>query len=289
MIGTTAEMDKGFAGSRLRELGDMVTAELGIRMPAGKMSMLRSRLQRRMRMLEMDSLDEYCDYLLHSPQARAERAEFYNCVTTNKTEFYREARHFEFMESCALPTLDPGRGKAWTAQVWCAGCSSGEEAYTLAMVLSEYAAQRPGFDFSIMATDVSTAVLEEAQRAIYPAIRVAPVDERLRKKYLLRSRRTEDGLVRVAPELRAKATFHHLNFMDPDYGITTQFSLIFFRNVAIYFDRPTQQAVVTKLCDQLQPGGYLFIGHSESLHGMDLPLAAVGPSVYRKEAAHKRG
>jgi chemotaxis protein methyltransferase CheR len=152
------------------------------------------------------------------------------------------------------------------------------------MVLAEYARQQPGFDFAILATDVSTRVLGYARSAIYQEAQVLPVPMDLRRKYLLHSRNKAEPGTRVAAGLRQKVRFHQLNFMDEDYGVKDMFDAIFFRNVMIYFDKPTQEAVINKLCRNLAPGGYLFAGHSESLSGLNIPVKAVKTSIYRKPA-----
>jgi chemotaxis protein methyltransferase CheR len=263
-----------------------ITAELGIKMPDAKMSMLQSRLQRRLRQLKIDSLETYQAYLFDSPNAEEERIHFINAVTTNKTDFFREASHFDYLVQTALPALGKmyGTGPSWLFKLWCAGCSSGEEPYTQAMVLSEYAEQRRGFDFAILATDISTRVLNNAQLGIYDESRVEPIPAALRRRYLLRSKDSTKSVVRIIPELRGKITFHRLNFMDDDYAVRDKFEVIFFRNVMIYFDKPTQEAVINKLCRNLKPGGYLFAGHSESLAGLDIPIQAVGSAIYRRPA-----
>jgi chemotaxis protein methyltransferase CheR len=166
--------------------------------------------------------------------------------------------------------------------VWSAGCSTGEEPYTLAMVLNEYAQAHSGFRFRILATDISTTVLAKAEMGIYTRDAVAPVAPELRKKYLMRSRDPSAERVRIVPELRQLIEFQRLNFMDADYGIRERANAIFCRNVIIYFDRPTQERILGKLSHYLVPGGYLFVGHSETLHDMNLPLRAVAPALYRR-------
>ena len=264
-----------------------ITHELGIKMPPDKQSMLQSRLQRRLRALKLPSLEAYQDYLFNSPLAAEELKDFFDAVTTHKTDFFREPEHFDYLTQIALPKLDPSRGKLevprpWSFKLWCAGCSSGEEPYTQAMVLSEYAHSRPGFSFSILATDISARVLEHARQGIYDEARVEPVALPLRKKYLLRGRDPQSAKVRVVPELRQKISFHPLNFMDTEYRVREMFEVIFFRNVMIYFPKETQEAVINKLCHNLIPGGYLFVGHSESLTGLKIPVTSVAPAVYRK-------
>ncbi len=205
-----------------------------------------------------------------------------DAVTTNKTDFFREPDHFEFLTTKALPDLDARTGADRRSLVWSAGCSTGEEPYTLAMVLSEYAKGHAGFRFSVLATDISTAVLAKARLGVFKAEAVKPVHENLRRKYLMRSRDPGSDQVRIVPELRAKVEFRRMNFMDAGHALPEPPEIVFCRNVIIYFDRPTQLRVLESLTRQLAPGGYFFSGHSESLQNMGLPLVAVGPAIYRK-------
>ena len=255
-----------------------ITMELGIKMPESKMTMVQSRLLRRVRDLRLKSVDHYGDYFFDASHTE-EREHFINAITTNKTDFFREPEHFDYLCGVVLPAAShPGRRfKAWSA-----GCSSGEEPYTLAMLLAECASRRPGFDFAILGTDVSSKVLTHARNGVYQESQILPVPPELRRKYLLRSRNDAERLARVVPELRKKVSFHPLNFMDEDYGIRDTFDVVFFRNVMIYFDRGTQEAVIHKICRNLAPGGYLFAGHSESLASLDVPLRPIKTSIYRK-------
>jgi chemotaxis protein methyltransferase CheR len=263
-----------------------ITGELGIKMPEEKLPMLQSRLMRRLRVLQLDSVEEYQEYLFNSAHGEEERAHFINAVTTNKTDFFREPEHFNYLTNTALPALGFGRkgGSDGQFKLWCAGCSSGEEPYTQAIVLSEYARQNPGFDFAILATDISTKVLDHAKMGIYDESRLEPVRKDLRHQYFLRSKDAAQARVRVIPELRRKIGFHQLNFMASDYRVKDMFGVIFFRNVMIYFDKPTQETVIQKLCRNLVPGGYLFVGHSESLTGLNIPVQSVASAVFRKPA-----
>jgi chemotaxis protein methyltransferase CheR len=207
-------------------------------------------------------------------------------MTTNKTDFFREPAHFEFLARTALPEIiaQPEKGALKRVAIWSAGCSTGEEPYTLAMVISEFAEKYPGLglDCSILATDISTRVLEKARQAIYETEKVLPVPEPLKKKYLLRSRDRDKGLVRIVPELRKMVRFQRLNFIDEDFGLRERMDIIFCRNVIIYFDKPTQSKLLNKFYRQLVPGGHLFMGHSETLNGLGVPLLQVAPTVYRK-------
>jgi chemotaxis protein methyltransferase CheR len=253
-----------------------ITAELGIRMPECKITLVQSRLLRRVRELGLGSVERYSEYFFADGH-KEEREHFINVITTNKTDFFREPEHFDFLTRTALPSLGKSRLKVWSA-----GCSSGEEPYTLAIVLSEYLAQQPGADFAILGTDVSTKVLSHARAAIYQVTQVECVPPHLRMKYLLASRDRSRQQVRIRPELRRRIAFHQLNLMDEDYGISETFDVVFFRNVMIYFDKPTQEAVINKLCRNLAVGGYLFVGHSESLAGLDIPVEPLRASIYRK-------
>ncbi len=260
-----------------------ITGELGIKMPESKLTMVQSRLLRRVRELRLCSVEKYSEYFFTASNTE-EREHFINAITTNKTDFFREPEHFDYLTRTALPSLrregaGPSRARL---KVWSAGCSSGEEPYTLAMVLKEYASENAGFDFAILGTDISTKVLDQAKSAIYHESQILPVPPELRRKYVWRSRSSHQPLARIAPALRHTVTFHALNFMDNDYRIGDVFDVVFFRNVMIYFDRPTQEAVIHKICRHLAPGGYFFAGHSESLAGLDIPLRCVHTSVFRK-------
>ncbi|MDT8421744.1 MAG: protein-glutamate O-methyltransferase [Desulfuromonadales bacterium] len=256
----------------------------GIKMPPHKKTMLESRLRKRLRAHGMNSFEEYSTYLFSEQGMKNELVSMIDVVTTNKTDFFREAAHFEFLTKLALPQLVETRraGLDRPLRVWSAGCSSGEEPYTLAMVLSEFAGSVPGFSFSIMATDISTQVLEKARLGIYPLDKVEPVALELKKKYLLRGKGEQASRVRVVPELRSLVSFRRLNFLDDDFGISEPLDIIFCRNVIIYFDQPTQKKLLSKLAGHLRPGSFIFMGHSETLNGLELPLAQVAPSVYRK-------
>ena len=262
-------------------LTEFIYSETGIRLGSEKKTMLEGRLKKRLRELHIDSYREYCDYLFGHDGLREEKVLFIDVVTTNKTDFFREPKHFDYLTTTALPRMITA-AENQPLLLWSAGCSSGEEPYTLAMVLSEYAETHPGFRFRILATDISTQVLAKAQTAIYGVDAVEPVPPLLRRKYLLRSRERGSDRVRIVPELRRLVEFRRLNFMDADYGLSEKADGIFCRNVIIYFDRPTQEKILRKLTHQLRPGGYLFVGHSETLHDMNLPVEPLGPALYRK-------
>lgn len=207
-----------------------------------------------------------------------------DAVTTNKTDFFRESRHFEYLTRTVLPELirDYSAGMRRPLMVWSAGCSTGAEPYTLAMVLGNFAESHRGFDFKICGTDISSRVLQTAREATYNEADGAPIPMPIKKKFLLRSKDRSRGLIRIVPELRQRVEFKHLNFMDTQYDMQESIDIVFCRNVLIYFNRQTQAAVLKRLCRHLRSGGYLFTGHSETLNGFELPLKQAVPTVYRK-------
>ena len=263
---------------------EFIYDQCGIKMPPAKKTMLEARLQKRLRVMGMHSFQDYADYVFSREGAGLELVHLIDVVTTNKTDFFREPAHFDYLVSTALHDLAQSRGVGFrkALSIWSAGCSSGEEPYTLAMVLSEFAAQNHGFSYSILATDICTTVLDKARLAIYEEERVVPVPLPIKRKYLLRGKGAQKGLVRIVPELRGRIRFRRLNFMDDDFGLREPMDIIFCRNVIIYFDKRTQERLLNKFCRHLVPGGYLFMGHSETLSGLDVPLIQVASTIYRK-------
>ncbi len=262
-------------------LSSFIERELGIKMPAVKRVMLESRLSRRLRLHKYATYAQYVDYVFSEEGARSELIHMIDAVTTNKTDFFREADHFDFLLNDLLP------GTATTAtnpfRVWSAGCSTGEEPYTIAMVMEEHRRSDPAFNYHILATDISTKVLAKAMDAVYEEEKVEPVPLDYKKRYLLRSKDPAKKIIRVKPELRARIEFRRLNFMDDDFGIRERFDVIFCRNVIIYFDRATQERLIGKFRDLLKNDGVLFLGHSETMTGMSIPFRTLAPTVYKKE------
>lgn len=258
---------------------------VGIKMPPAKKTMLEGRLQKRLKALGMGSFEEYSDFVFSRKENDSELIHLINAITTNKTDFFREPAHFDFLVKNALPSILSGRREMQREplRIWSAGCSSGEEPYTLAMVLSEFSEKKTDVRFSILASDISTKILETARVAIYPEDRTDTIPLSLKKKYLLRNKNPDLSVVRINPQLRSLVSFRRINFMDDDFGIAEKMDVIFCRNVVIYFDKQTQQILMRKFFRQLRPGGYLFIGHSETLNGLDVNFKPVASTVYRKE------
>ncbi len=262
-------------------LSRFIYQHCGIKMPPAKRTMLEARLQKRLRLLSIPSFAAYCDYLFSANGMEQELISMIDLVTTNKTDFFREPEHFAYLTGQVLPEWQTQTGGRRPFAIWSAGCSTGEEPHTMAMVLANYGEANPGFNFSILATDISTRVLEKARKGIYDDDRIEPVPAAMKRKYLLRSKNRDEGLVRIVPELRERISFRRLNFMDADFGMREELDVIFCRNVVIYFDRQTQEKLVNKFCRQLRRDGYLFMGHSETLNGLDVPLVQVAPTIYR--------
>lgn len=264
----------------LERLCSVIYERSGINLSTDKKIMLEGRLRRRLTVLKLSSYGEYCNYLFdgHDDQ---ELCHLIDAVSTNKTDFFREKEHFDRLVAKVLPEFTAGNNGGHELFVWSAGCSSGEEPYTLAMVLDDYSRSHAGFRFQVLATDISTEVLEKAKRGVFSSDVVAPVPLEFRRRYFMRSRDRVSKLLRVVPELRETIEFKWLNLMD-EFRLPQLADVIFCRNVVIYFDRPTQERLFRKMARQLAPGGYIFVGHSESLHHMDVPLVPVAAAVYRK-------
>ncbi len=257
--------------------------EFGIKMPPVKRVMLQGRLLKRIRSLNMKSYSDYKDYLFSNEGQKEEIFNFLNVVTTNKTDFFREPVHFDFLKSQVLPEFS-NRGSHDPFKIWSAGCSSGEELYTIAMTLNEYKREHVSFNYRMLGTDISQNVLSKAAKGVYASNKVDIVPIELKKRYLLKSKDKVNPTVKVRPELQNNLNLKYLNLMDSSYSnINEMFDVVFCRNVLIYFDRATQESVIKKLSAQLKPGGIFFIGHSESLTGMDVPLEHVKPTIFRKK------
>ncbi|ANL35712.1 CheR family methyltransferase [Rhizobium phaseoli] len=252
----------------------------GIKMPPTKLTMLEGRLRRRLRATNHATFGDYCDFLFNQDGLAQETIYLIDVVTTNKTDFFREAKHFDYMQSVALPAI-AGSGVR-TIRTWSSACSTGAEPYTMAMVLAEFAEGRNDVSYSVLATDLSTDVLQTARRGIYPEDLIAPVPRDLQRKYVLTAKQPDRREVRITPKLRSRIGFARMNLMDEKYPIGEPMHVIFCRNVLIYFDKQTQAGVLNRLCDCLAKGGYMFIGHSESITGFDLPLKQVSNTVFQR-------
>ena len=278
------EQEKSFYNEQLSDkdfqmLSSYIYNEYGIKMPPIKRVMLQSRLQKRLRQLNIPTFKEYCNYVF-SPEGSEEVIHMMDVVSTNKTDFFREPMHFDYLREVILPEL-VAKGKKMI-KIWSAGSSSGEEAYSIAITINEFSETKSHIDFQIIGTDISTIVLKTATEAIYKENRLEGIPLSIKHKYFLKSKDTEKKLVKVIPKIRTKVRFGRLNLMDISYPIYDTFDVIFCRNTLIYFDRETQEKVITKLCKHLAPNGYFFLGHSESITNMNVPLKNIKPTIFRK-------
>lgn len=268
----------------LKRVSDFIGNEVGIQLPASKRTLVEGRLRKRLRELGFDSFKAYLDHVLESEDGALEKLQLIDVITTNKTNFYREAEHFEYMVNSAIPELDKIRQMESRRElnVWSAGCSTGEEAYTLSIELNEVISKQRNFMFNILATDISHSCLSKGSHGVYTERQVEPIPLEFKKKYLLRSRNPKEALIQMGPELRQKIRFKSLNLKDDIFSLPNKMDIIFCRNVMIYFDNQMREELVEKFEKHLIKGGYLFVGHSESLNGIKTSLKQVAPMVYKK-------
>lgn len=257
----------------------------GIVLPESKKNLVEGRIRRRIKETGFDSYDNYIKYLFTGPGRQNEIVPLIDIITTNKTDFFRENNHFEYLISSALPRITNNsneNNKKSFFQFWSAGCSTGEEPYTLAIVLNEFFSGIKESSYRIFATDISTSVLKTAAMGIFEYERIEIIPDDLKKKYLLKSKDKSKKLVRMGPELRSKIDFSRLNLMDDAYDLPGYMDAVFCRNVLIYFNKATQEAVINKFARKMKKGAYLFLGHSETIMGMSTPFERAASTVYVK-------
>jgi len=268
------------SAANFRRLAEFIHEYSGIKMPPTKKTMLEGRLRRRLRENGMGSFDDYCDFLFEQNGIESEAIHLIDVVTTNKTDFFREPAHFDYMVGKILPKfVKEGRRQV---RIWSSACSIGAEPYTIAMLMEEFCRDHRSLDYSILATDLCTQVLGEALVGIFPTNMIEPVPVALRQRHVTVPRDNSKKVVRMAPHLRSKLSFARQNLMDASYAAPKGLDMIFCRNLLIYFDKETQAAVLKRLCSHLRPGGYLFLGHSETIVGVDLPVRTVSGTVFER-------
>jgi chemotaxis protein methyltransferase CheR len=281
--------------SRMREsdyqfIRNLVYERSRINLGPDKRELVAARLAKRLRAMQLASIGDYCSYL-RTTDAQDEVANLIDAISTNHTFFFREGHHFEYLRASILPEL-AGRRRAerWPGlRVWSAACSSGEESYSLAITFAELLpALAADWSWRIDSTDISHRILDRARAAIYSEESVVGhVPPLLVTKYFQRGFGPQAGNYRVKPSLQEHVNFSHLNLVEGQFHFADLFHVILCRNVMIYFDRPTQEELVAKLAGQLVPGGYLLVGHSESLTGIRHSLALVAPAIYRRPPSAK--
>jgi chemotaxis protein methyltransferase CheR len=271
-------MDYTITPKEFEQFRSLIYQECGISLNESKKTLLVSRLSKRLRTLELDSFQAYYDMV----SGETEGEEFtllLDLVSTNKTDFFREPKHFDFLREQILPTLQTTR----RIRIWSSASSTGEEPYTIAMTLHDSVPDPELWDFKILASDISTRVLARAASGVYEDERVRDLPPDLVERHFLKGTGERTGMIKVKPNINQMVRYQRINLMDDTFPIKTPLDLIFCRNVMIYFDRPTQAKLVKKFYRYLKPGGYLFIGHSESLQRLDQPFKAVAPTIYQKE------
>ncbi|MBU1404559.1 MAG: protein-glutamate O-methyltransferase [Proteobacteria bacterium] len=264
-----------------QKFSDLVYEKTGIFLKPEKKELLNARLGKRLRATGIESFKQYYEYVIND-RSGDELVQLIDNVSTNFTSFFRENSHFEILNSTVLPAfVKEGRGKSKEILLWSSASSSGEEPYTMAMVVEDFVSRHPGMRYRIMATDISTRVLAQAKRGVYADERVTKVPTPFLKKYFQKGVGNSDGYVKVKDELRRMVHFDRFNLMG-DFPWRAAIDVIFCRNVMIYFNRETQQELVSKFHEALTPGGYLFIGHSESISGLKHNFAQIDATAYMK-------
>ena len=271
MSATAAAREFPFSAEHFRVISERVYRFSGIRLPEAKREMVYARLARRLRSLGIASFDDYLTFLELEP---AEWEHCTNALTTNVTAFYREEHHFTILAAHAKATSRPGE----PFRVWSAGCSTGEEPYTIAMCLAE--ALGASAPFEVIASDLDTQVIATAREGIYPLPSVLKLSEERQKRFFLRGTGRHEGRARVRPELGQRVEFMRVNLMDAEWPIPGNLDAVFCRNVMIYFDKPTQRQLVERYASLLRPSGLFFAGHAESLLDQGRHFRLRGQTVY---------
>jgi len=260
---------------QFKRISQLVYRLCGINLKSGKEALVRARLMKRLRALGMKSFNEYIRYI-ESDRGVQELGLMIDVITTNKTSFFREQEHFSYLGEKILPEL-----KARRLRFWSAGCSSGEEPFSLAILLREEVPDIEFKDVRILGTDISTRMLERARKAIYGEETLQDLPPSILRKYFIRIRKESPRIYKVKDNVRAMVRLAWLNLMD-SWPMNGPFNVIFCRNVMIYFDRATQEKLINRFWNLLEPGGYLFVGHSEGLSAISHRFRYVQPAVYRK-------
>ncbi|HWP22563.1 MAG TPA: protein-glutamate O-methyltransferase [Candidatus Binatia bacterium] len=254
----------------------------GIHLGPAKKALLEARLGRRLRELGMESFSAYYDYVMADATGE-ELIDLLDRISTNETHFFREPRQFEFLATRLLPrwTEQAERGaRPRRIRIWSAGCSTGEEPYSLAMLLLDYFPPSRGWHLEIIGTDLSHRAIAAAEKSVWPLAKAKEIPTNYLKRFMLEGFGSQEGFMKAGPEIRSIVRFHRLNLNDERYGIAASFDLIFCRNVMIYFDTLARGRVLDRLLDCLAPEGYLFVGHAESLSGLSDRLSHIAPTVY---------
>jgi chemotaxis protein methyltransferase CheR len=260
----------------------LIYREAGIRLVPAKKALLEARLTRRLRELGLSSFEAYYRHILEVDHGD-ELIVLLDRISTNETHFFREPKQFEFLENevfSAWKKRNRSAGGTRHIRVWSAACSSGEEPYSLAMMLSDHFPPGSGWDFEILATDLSTRVLGTGTAGVWPIGKSSEIPQHYLKKYMLKGTGEQSGHMKAGAEIRSVVRFERLNLNDDEYPVAGNLDLIFCRNVLIYFDSGSRARVIQRLVDRLAPNGFLFVGHAESLTGVTDRVRYVVPTIY---------
>jgi len=273
------EKEFKFTEDDFNYLRDIVKKETGIISDKSKYTMYYSRLSRRLRKLKLPDFIAYRQYL--ADNLSTESIELVNAVTTNLTAFYREAHHFDFLADTLIAEKIKNNDKV--IRIWSAACSTGEEAYSIAMTLIDAIKDSAQWDIKIYATDIDSNVVKTAKTGVYSLERISGLDAKQVKQHMKKGSGSNDGLIKINQSAKSLIRFNQMNLLKP-WPIKEKMDVIFCRNVVIYFDKETKISLVNRFYDQLKPNGYLLMGHSESLHGISERYLLLGKTIYQKEA-----
>lgn len=261
------------------KLRKFIHTHTGIALADHKRALVCARLAKRLRHHQLPSYTDYYDLLINNDPDENELVELINAITTNKTDFFREAHHFQFLSDHVFPSIRTANRRR--VRLWSAGTASGEEAYTLGITVCEAFGSLPDWDVKILATDIDTNVLDRAESGVYSDEILERVPVHLREKYFLRGADGNEGYVRIKPHVQDLIRFRRLNLMDESWPMQGPFDVIFCRNVLIYFDKATQRKLLMHYAKLLRPQGYLMLGHAEVIHGFEPIFHPVGHSIYQ--------
>ncbi|HEV7279883.1 MAG TPA: protein-glutamate O-methyltransferase CheR [Pirellulaceae bacterium] len=276
----TVRGDRLITDEEFRLIRELVYEKTGISLSNAKRSLVQCRLAKRLRALSLKDYRDYYRLLVSKEETSGEMQTMINCITTNKTDFFRERHHFEFLSELVAERIAVSDRRPW--RIWCAASSRGHEPYTIAMTLLDALEGHSPVEIKILATDIDTDVLAHAQRAVYTLDEVDELSYEQKRRYLLRGTGASEGVCRIKPEVRSLVTFRRFNLVHDQLKPSRPFDAIFLRNVLIYFDRETQQKTLDSLRPALMPEGHLFLGHSENICWKDSGYIPLGATVYQR-------
>ncbi len=280
-MASSKEREFNFTDKDFSKIQKLVSQHTGIVLSEAKRDMVYSRLARRLRKLDLSDFKDYCQIVENETDAE-ELTHFTNAITTNLTSFFREPHHFQYLKTKLLPSLMKRNAETQRLRIWSAGCSTGEEPYSLAIAIRDVIPESSNWDIKILATDLDSNVLDTGSQGIYGEERVKALENSILKKWFMRGKNGMGGCVRVSPSLQDMISFKQLNLMN-EWPMQGPFDFIFCRNVVIYFDKPTQSVLFDRYANMLIEDGHLFLGHSETMFKVCNRFELIGNTIYRKK------